>query len=139
MNSRLNRIYANMKSRCYNPKDRNYSHYGERGITICDEWLDGEVVCHPNTKGWLVFKKWALENGYKENLTIDRIDVNKDYSPDNCRWLTQKEQQNNRTNNHYITYKGRTQSLVKWCEELNLNYKTVSTRINKYHCKSLRK
>lgn len=131
--NRLNRIYASMKQRCCYPKCPHYKYYGARGITVCKEWLDEEIVKHPNTKGWLAFKKWALESGYKDDLTIDRIDVNKGYSPDNCRWISQKGQQNNRRNNRLVTYKGKTQTLSEWCDELHLNYKTVSTRINNYY------
>lgn len=83
--TRLYRIWGAMKSRCYNPKQRNYKHYGGRGITICDEWLYDFVA----------FRDWALANGYCEDLTIDRIDNDKGYSPDNCRWTTMKEQRLN--------------------------------------------
>lgn len=133
MDSRLHVIYASMKARCYNKNSPSYKHYGARGITVCDEWTDKEVVRHHSTKGWLAFEKWALEDGYRDDLTIDRIDVNKGYSPDNCRWISQKGQQNNRRNNRLVTYKGKTQTLSEWCDELHLNYKTVSTRINNYH------
>lgn len=133
MNSRLNYIYANMKNRCYNEKNIHYQNYGGRGITVCDEWLNKEIVCYPSTKGWLAFKEWALSNGYREDLTLDRIDTDKSYSPENCRWISQKCQQNNRRNNRLVTYKGKTQTLSEWCDELHLNYKTVSTRINNYH------
>ena len=136
MKNRLNRIYDCMKSRCCNPNVPNYKYYGGRGISICSEWLNEEKVIkgkyiHNHSKGWLAFKKWALENGYADNLTLDRIDVNKSYSPGNCRWISHKEQCNNTRKNHLITYKGKTQSLKKWCEELNLNYHTVFTRVRR--------
>lgn len=129
---RVNSIYRTMKQRCCNPKSKSYEYYGGRGITVCSEWLDSEIdntVKGCNTKGWLAFKKWALENGYQDGLTLDRIDVNKGYSPDNCRWVTIKEQANNKSDNHFITYKGKTQTLMQWCEELNLGYNQTYKRI----------
>ena len=117
--SRLSQIFNAMKSRCYNQNNKQYKDYGGRGICLCDEWNDRKKI-GIETKGYIYFKNWAIENGYEENLTIDRIDVNKDYSPENCRWVTLKEHANNKTNNHYVTYKGKTQSLKKWSEELPL-------------------
>ena len=131
--SRLNRIFNGMKHRCYNPKDKFYKDYGARGIIVCAEWNNRDRVStlHNATKGFLAFKKWALENGYNDKLTIDRIDVNKGYSPDNCRWVSALVQANNTRSNHYLIYKGKTQSLADWCRELNLNYGTVRSRINR--------
>ena len=131
--TRLNNIFRGMKYRCYNPNCKDYKRYGGRGITICDEWLNPEHAknAHNSTIGFQTFKKWALENGYAENLTIDRIDVNKCYSPENCRWVSIKVQCNNRRNNLYITYKGKTQSLADWCRELNLNYDKVQSKISR--------
>lgn len=84
--TRLYRIYYKMKERCYKPSNDNYKYYGGLGITICDEWLND----------FSTFAMWSIENGYGENLTIDRKDNTKGYSPDNCRWITIQEQQRNR-------------------------------------------
>lgn len=135
--TRLNCIFSSMKKRCYNPSCKSYKNYGGRGITICDEWRNPEKVSIKGTKnnnitkGFVAFKEWALNNGYADNLTIDRIDTNKGYSPDNCRWATSKEQQNNLRNNVIITYKGRTKTLAQWCEELNVDYQLVRHRLQR--------
>lgn len=84
--TRLYRIWGGMKSRCYNPNQRNYKYYGAKGIEVCEEWKSS----------FEAFRKWATENGYQEDLTIDRIDGDKGYSPDNCRWTTMSEQLKNR-------------------------------------------
>lgn len=133
MSKRLNSIYYDMKRRCYDSSNIDFKFYGARGITVCKEWLDSEMFDKRSSKGWLAFKEWALSNGYKEGLSIDRIDVNKGYSPENCRWITMKEQNNNRRNNHLITYKGKTQTMKQWSEELNIPYFCLSKRLSKLH------
>ena len=120
--TRLHRIWANMKTRCGNPNRRDYKHYGQRGIEICRDWCD-----------FLTFYEWAVNNGYKDGLTLDRIDANGNYEPSNCRWATAKEQCNNRTNNHLITYNGETKTISQWAEERNINHDTLYSRINRAH------
>lgn len=134
MHSKLNSIYKGIIKRCYQPKCNGYKYYGGKGITVCEEWLDKtRIVVNGKsvTKGWDSFKNWALTKGYKEGLTIDRIDNNKNYCPNNCRWATIKEQENNRSCNRSITYKGKSQTLAQWCEELGLRYYMVYLRITK--------
>ena len=123
---RIQNIFIHMKDRCYNPNFRDYKNYGGRGITICEEWQTPH-----SWKGGRAFRKWALENGYADNLTLDRIDVNKGYSPENCRWVSMKTQQNNKRNNRLITYNGKTQTIALWCEELKLPFSTVKNRLNR--------
>ena len=135
MNSRLNRIYHTMISRCYNPKSSAYYKYGAKGIVVCEEWLNNEIVkgVRPVSKGWFNFKEWALSNGYNDTLTIDRIDNSRGYSPDNCRWVSYKKQNNNKVCNLLITFCGETRTLAEWCEIKHLDYITTYYRIYKYH------
>lgn len=128
---RIYEIWQAMKKRCYYINHVQYKDYGGRGIRVCNEWTDKE-------NGFTNFYNWSINNGYDKNkdrksCTLDRIDVNGNYEPYNCRWATSKEQANNKQNNHYITYKGKTQSMMKWCEELNLNYSTIRSRLNREH------
>lgn len=113
-----------MKSRCYDSNNDHYKWYAARGITICDEWLDD----------FMNFYNWSMENGYRENLTIDRIDNNKGYSPDNCRWANQTTQVRNRSNTRNITYNGETKTLTEWCNQLGLSYKTIYARLYVHCC-----
>lgn len=99
--TRLYRIWKSMKTRCYSPTSPIYKHYGGRGITICDEWQKFQP-----------FYKWAMANGYSDKLSIDRIDVNGNYEPSNCRWATSEEQHNNTRRNVMLTCNGETLSLT---------------------------
>lgn len=116
-------VFYEMKRRCYDKSNSHFEYYGGRGITICDEWL---TPCN----GWKNFRSWALSNGYKVGLTIDRIDNNAEYSPKNCRWVDMFVQANNKSDCHFITYKGKTDTLSNWCKRLGLNYRTTIDRIN---------
>lgn len=121
--TRLYRIWAGIKSRCvYNGNDR-YKDYGGRGIKMCDEWVNS----YEN------FRDWALSNGYKEGLTIERIDVNGNYCPKNCTWIPKCEQAKNRRSCYAIEYNGKTQNLTDWCNELGLNYKRVHDRMYRHN------
>ena len=118
--TRLYKIWAGMKKRCTNPKSSAYPNYGARGIKVCSEWLNDFVS----------FKKWAMENGYNDALTIDRIDVNGDYSPENCRWSTATAQANNRRSNVKYPYSGSMWTLADLSRELNIPYKTLHKKIH---------
>lgn len=120
--TRLYHTWINMKSRCYNKNNKCYDIYGERGITVCDEWINS----------FESFKNWAAENGYSESLTLDRIDTNGNYEPDNCRWATPKEQANNRRTNHLITIDGTTKNLTQWCEYLGVKVTAVKDRARRH-------
>lgn len=107
-----------MKNRCSNPKHPHFNDYGGRGIDVCDEWKhDSKAFCD-----------WAMANGYADDLTIDRIDVNSDYCPDNCRWITMKEQHANRRDTITVTYNGKTQTLSQWAEETGIYYHKLLMR-----------
>lgn len=118
--TRLYRIWGGMKTRCYNKEDHTYPLYGKRGITICPEWRDS----------FETFRDWAQANGYHEGLSIDRIDPNGPYSPENCRWATIKEQENNRRNNRCITFKGETKTLAQWAAVTGIHRGTIQWRLN---------
>lgn len=123
--TRINSIYRKMKGRCFNPGNKRYSDYGGRGITVCSEWL--------GKSGFNLFYAWAIANGYSEELSIDRIDVNGNYEPSNCRWATDLQQANNARSNHLINYKGETKTLSEWCRALNINYMTIYHRLFSAH------
>lgn len=121
MNKNLYWVYYAMIQRCYMANCKQYFRYGGRGIRVCREWLEDKTS----------FYKWAIEQGYREGLTLDRIDNDKGYSPENCRWVDYKAQGNNTRRNHLITYKGQTKTMKQWSEELGINYSTLRNRINR--------
>lgn len=129
-NSRLENIYRNMIRRCYSKSNnRCFKNYGARGIMVCEEWLA------PAPQGFLNFYNWALENGYSDELSIDRIDVNGNYEPENCRWATSQEQGRNRRNTFRICIDGKTLSLLDAYENFGnkqVTYTTVKSRIEFY-------
>lgn len=117
--TRLYTIWHDMISRCYSEKHHSYCNYGGRGISVCDEWKSD----------FLNFKKWAIENGYEKNLSIDRIDTNGNYCPGNCRWATNRTQANNTRRNLYYTVNGEKDTLSNICRKNNLPYVTISSRV----------
>lgn len=114
----LYRIWQHMRRRCTTPTNQNYARYGGRGITICAEWDDYES-----------FRDWAKANGYKPNLTLDRIDNDGPYSPDNCRWADRRVQAQNRSTVRLVTYQGKEQTLPEWAEEYGLTANALRNRL----------
>ena len=121
MKTRLYRIWEGMKQRCYNTNRPAYRIYGGRGITVCDEWKNS----------FQAFYKWSMSNGYRDDLSIDRIDNDKGYSPENCRWATRKEQQNNCSNTIKVEINGTQKSLRQWAEETGIYFNTLYKRYRK--------
>lgn len=113
-------IWEKMKQRCNNKNYHEFYLYGGRGIQICEEWKDPKV-----------FYDWAMNHGYEDGLTLDRIDCNGNYEPGNCRWATPKEQANNKRNNIRITLNGKTKTLAQWCEYFNVPYSRMQSRLSK--------
>lgn len=118
--TRINNIYFGMKARCKNLNNSEYKNYGGRGIVVCQEWQE-----------FISFYDWAIANGYNDDLTIDRIDVNGNYEPSNCRWVTQKQQQNNKRNNHYVKINNENHTLSGWAEVYNISINTIRTRLSR--------
>lgn len=111
-----------MRRRCRDSKNPAYKNYGGRGIDICDEWHDS----------FDAFELWSMQHGYDDSLTIDRIDNNKGYSPDNCRWATYSQQARNRRRNHVIEHNGESHALCEWEEITGIKAKVIYNRIYKY-------
>lgn len=122
--TRLYNILDKMKYRCNNVKSKDYKNYGARGIKVCDEWLDKET-------GFMNFYNWAMKNGYRDDLSIDRIDNNGDYEPSNCRWVNNITQCNNRRANKYVTYHGKTKTITQWSRLVGISASTISQRLKR--------
>lgn len=116
--TRLYTIWKDIKQRCFDTSTNGYHNYGGRGITVCNEWLRFEP-----------FMEWALSHGYQDDLTIDRINVNGNYEPNNCRWITVKEQANNTRLTRYITCDGETHTLSEWSNITGLSRSIISKRL----------
>ena len=124
--TRLYNVWRSMKARCLTPSHKAYTDYGGRGITVCKEWLN-----------FSKFREWALSNGYDENApkwvcTLDRINVNKGYAPENCRWVDMFEQGRNKRNSKIIEYNGEQHTLREWADILGIGYQTLYARITRY-------
>ena len=118
--SRIYTIWNGIKCRCYTKSSISYKRYGEKGITMCDEWRND----------FMTFYNWSIANGYADNLTIDRIDSKGNYEPSNCRWVTYKQQANNTSSNVSITFNGETHTLAIWGDILGIQPQTLNYRIN---------
>ena len=113
--TRICGIYRCMVRRCTEPKDHAYKIYGGRGIKVCDEWLNDIVA----------FYEWAMNNGYRDDLSIDRIDTNGNYEPNNCRWADHKTQSNNMRVNNHVLYNGKTYTVSELARELQVSRNTI--------------
>ena len=114
--------WAGMKRRCQNTHEKAYKYYGGRGINFCEEW----------NKSFMTFREWALTHGYSDNLELDRIDVNGNYCPENCRWVSRKEQANNKRNNRTLTLNNETRTMAEWAEITGLSTTCICLRLNRY-------
>ncbi len=119
--TKLYKKWLDIKKRCYNKNSQYYYCYGARGIKVCDEWLND----------FKAFYDWSMANGYRDNLTIDRIDVNSNYEPSNCRWVSQKVQNRNSRHCHYLTYNNETHCLTEWAEIKNISADKIRNRLKR--------
>lgn len=117
---RLYSIWRDMNFRCANENYKNWARYGGRGIKICDDWKND----------YLAFKKWATSNGYEESLTLDRKNNDGNYEPLNCRWVTMKEQANNRSTNRFVEFNGEIKDTKQWAEKIGICAKTLENRLD---------
>ena len=122
-NSKLNMVWQSMKQRCYNPKNKDYKNYGGRNIRVDDRWKESFEEFHD----------WAITCGYREGLSIDRIDVNGNYDPSNCRWVNAKIQANNQRRNRIVIYRGESHTISEWSDITGISSSTLESRINNYH------
>ena len=122
-NVKTHRIYqtwSDMKQRCFNPKCKNYKYYGLRGIKVCEEWMKFEP-----------FYNWAMKNGYSDDLTIERTNVNGNYEPSNCTWITHKIQMRNTRCSVFLMYNGDNKTIAEWSEITGISQKTIAQRIKR--------
>ena len=119
-NHRLYGIWLEVKKRCLDKKRASYKNYGGRGIVICDEWMD-----------FMNFYEWSLNNGYSDSLTLDRVDNDGNYSPENCRWATRSVQNNNTRRNVYVECRGEKKTLAQLARDHGLSPETIRYRMNR--------
>lgn len=119
--TKLYEVWKSMKQRCSNPNNKAYKNYGGRGIKVCDEWKND----------FFPFYQWSMQNGYKDTLTIDRINVNGNYEPSNCRWVDRETQANNTRVNHYITFNNKTLTITQWARLMKVNKNLLYNRFKK--------
>lgn len=119
--TRLYHIWKSMRERCTCPHSNRFQHYGGKGIKVCSEWDD-----------FAKFREWAYQNGYNDTLTIDRIELDKGYCPENCRWATYTEQANNKSNSVRVTFNGETHTYAEWGRILKIKASTIQARIKHY-------
>ena len=119
--TKLYSAWSHMKQRCFNPKCKSYENYGGRGITVCKEWTDS----------FEAFRDWAFDNGYSEELTLDRIDNNGNYTPDNCRWASMAVQERNKRNNHYVTFNGEMMTMSECARKAGVSRNSLNHRIQR--------
>lgn len=117
---RLYETWKNMRRRCFDPKNKRWANYGGKGVTICKEWND-----------YSVFRSWAMENGYADNLTIDRKDADGNYCPDNCRWADAKTQANNVSRNRIIEHDGKKMTMSEFADYLGISYSALQHRMDR--------
>lgn len=121
-NSRIKYIFKDMMARCYNKKDKSYRWYGDKGIGVCEEWLNNPIL----------FEQWAITNGYEDTLTIDRIESDKDYCPENCRWITLEENSRRAGNVNWITIGSETLTGRQWAQKVGVGLLTIDKYIRMY-------
>ena len=119
--TKIYEVWKTLKQRCFNPTNISYKNYGGRGITICEDWKNN----------FSSFYEWSMKNGYKEGLSIDRIDNNGNYCPENCRWTDRKTQANNTRTNHFITFRNQTKTIAEWSRHFNLPYSNIFAKLQK--------
>lgn len=120
---RLYNVWKAMRQRCLNPNDHAYHYYGGKGVSICDEW-----------NNFKAFADWAYKNGYRDSAeryecTLDRIDTDGNYCPENCRWVSMKEQCRNKSSNRILTFNGKSMTLTEWAEQLSMSVQTIHSRL----------
>ncbi len=117
---RLYETWKNMRRRCFDPSNKRWDRYGGRGITVCEDWLE-----------YTVFREWAMNNGYTDELTIDRIDSNGNYCPENCQWVSMKVQANNVSRNRIIEHNGIKLTMAEFAEKIGLSYSALQHRLDR--------